>query len=272
MDILLGFLSGDCSWFLIEFLYSSCSQVILDDEIAQSTALDWIYDFLSSEPEMVVSFAPELILGILPNLAHHAESINRAAIRAHKVLYGVVQAIPTTPDPPTSPGHTQSVKSGADKSAPTKFPRSPTPTLSGPPGRQSTIPSQITRDNSSPDIQQDIASPPRSRSGTVVDQTTPRPSQIAETTVPGAENSRSDSPVASLNSQSAVHSSMAQSQVLPEDSGEPFDYNDMLKNLLLQFASEFEETRVASLKWVIMLHKKVPQKVTITTSLLSASD
>ncbi|KAI8883222.1 ARM repeat-containing protein [Backusella circina FSU 941] len=42
---------------------------------------------------------------------------------------------------------------------------------------------------------------------------------------------------------------------------EPFDYQATVANLRLQFLNSHEETRVASLEWLIMLHKKVPSEI-----------
>ena len=42
---------------------------------------------------------------------------------------------------------------------------------------------------------------------------------------------------------------------------DPFDYQSTVNELTIQFLSEFEETRVAALKWLIMLHQKAPKKV-----------
>lgn len=42
---------------------------------------------------------------------------------------------------------------------------------------------------------------------------------------------------------------------------DPFDYQATVNILTVQFLSEHEETRVAALKWLIMLHQKVPKKV-----------
>ncbi|KAI9276923.1 vacuolar protein 14 C-terminal Fig4p binding-domain-containing protein [Phascolomyces articulosus] len=42
---------------------------------------------------------------------------------------------------------------------------------------------------------------------------------------------------------------------------EPFDYQATVSNLRLQFLNENEETRVASLEWLLMLHKKAPTKI-----------
>jgi len=44
-----------------------------------------------------------------------------------------------------------------------------------------------------------------------------------------------------------------------------FDYQATVNALTIQFLSEHEETRVAALKWLIMLHQKVPTKVRRTT-------
>ena len=40
-----------------------------------------------------------------------------------------------------------------------------------------------------------------------------------------------------------------------------FDYQATVNALTIQFLSEHEETRVAALKWLIMLHQKAPKKV-----------
>ncbi|KAI9252337.1 vacuolar protein 14 C-terminal Fig4p binding-domain-containing protein [Phascolomyces articulosus] len=43
--------------------------------------------------------------------------------------------------------------------------------------------------------------------------------------------------------------------------GELFDYSMTVANLKLQFLSEHEQTRLASLEWLLLLHKKAPNKV-----------
>lgn len=48
---------------------------------------------------------------------------------------------------------------------------------------------------------------------------------------------------------------------MPTEEGDPFDYQATVNELTVQFLSEFEETRVAALKWLIMLHQKAPKKV-----------
>jgi vacuole morphology and inheritance protein 14 len=47
----------------------------------------------------------------------------------------------------------------------------------------------------------------------------------------------------------------------PPEEVDLFDYQATVNELTIQFLSEFEETRVAALKWLIMLHQKAPKKV-----------
>ncbi len=42
---------------------------------------------------------------------------------------------------------------------------------------------------------------------------------------------------------------------------EQIDYQATVNALTIQFLSEHEETRVAALKWLIMLHQKAPRKI-----------
>ncbi|KAI8342347.1 vacuolar protein 14 C-terminal Fig4p binding-domain-containing protein [Chlamydoabsidia padenii] len=55
-------------------------------------------------------------------------------------------------------------------------------------------------------------------------------------------------------------------QLSPTEPGtaDPFDYQATLANLRLQFLNEHEETRVASLEWLLMLHKKAPHKILVS--------
>ncbi|KAF7355629.1 hypothetical protein MSAN_01480200 [Mycena sanguinolenta] len=47
----------------------------------------------------------------------------------------------------------------------------------------------------------------------------------------------------------------------PPEEVDLFDYQATVNELTIQFLSEFEETRVAALKWLIMLHQKAPKKI-----------
>ncbi|UZO23063.1 uncharacterized protein OCT59_015409 [Rhizophagus irregularis] len=45
------------------------------------------------------------------------------------------------------------------------------------------------------------------------------------------------------------------------EQADPFDYQETVKALVHQFKNDHEETRVASLDWLLMLHKKAPKKI-----------
>jgi vacuole morphology and inheritance protein 14 len=47
----------------------------------------------------------------------------------------------------------------------------------------------------------------------------------------------------------------------PPDEADLIDYQATVNVLTIQFLSEHEQTRVAALKWLIMLHQKAPKKV-----------
>jgi len=45
------------------------------------------------------------------------------------------------------------------------------------------------------------------------------------------------------------------------EQADPFDYQKTVDSLMHQVKNEHEETRVASLDWLLMLHKKASKKV-----------
>lgn len=235
-------------------------EYVLDDEIQQSTALRWLAEFLTFAHEVMIPFTPRLITAILPNLAHHVVMIQSAAIRTNNLLLNVIQKLPSPqePSPPRPPV--------AEKSnPPTRTPRSPEPvatastsTANPTNSRQSTLSSQASRETSSPELALDsnTSQPPTRGRPSNADLTlTPRPGQPAEilpTTV-----SRPHSPISFTSS--GVNGNIVNPPV-PEEV-DPFDYQKTVTELTVQFLSEFEETRVAALKWLIMLHQKAPKKV-----------
>ena len=79
-----------------------------------------------------------------------------------------------------------------------------------------------------------------------------------DTAAPTTQASRPASPISAI--------SLPQAQTSPEASflqekSEQFDYQATVNALTIQFLSEHEDTRVAALKWLIMLHQKAPKKV-----------
>ena len=236
-----------------------------DDEIQQSTALRWIAEFLSINQEVMIPFTPRLILAILPNLAHDVVLIQSAAIRTNQALMDVILALP----PPPDPGPT---RQGTDKSSVVSVPvpSSPPASLSVPTrqmaGGKETVPSRDAGPvDSSPEGSNQqtapsaLTAPMKPRSGTVSGETTQRGTPDSAVQVP-AQNSRPASPISAV-SVPQVQQSPESSMLQEKEPKDQFDYQATVNALTIQFLSEHEETRVAALKWLIMLHQKAPKKI-----------
>ncbi|KAJ3982058.1 vacuolar protein 14 C-terminal Fig4p binding-domain-containing protein [Lentinula detonsa] len=234
------------------------------DEIQQSTALRWLAEFISFASEVMIPFTPRLIPAILPNLAHHANMIQTIAVRTNKLLLNVIQVLPSPTELPTR---------SQEKPPSTRFQISPTPTAASAPttasnSRQPTMakdPSS-SRDASSPEAATETTSPPlinaNSSSASGVSLVRPRGSGVDLSMTPRAgvpetlpSPSRPQSPV------SVVSHSNQNLQASITEEPDIFDYQATVNELTIQFLSEFEETRVAALKWLIMLHQKAPRKI-----------
>ncbi|ODN81757.1 hypothetical protein L202_02141 [Cryptococcus amylolentus CBS 6039] len=102
-----------------------------DDELVQSTAMEWILTFLEFAQSTVVAFTPQIIPAILPNLASPHSQIKLAAHDTNSSLYHVIQSIPLQVQHPENP-------------APTNPPTSASiPLLAGSPPSSLTIPSGL---------------------------------------------------------------------------------------------------------------------------------
>ncbi|KAF9782164.1 ARM repeat-containing protein [Thelephora terrestris] len=237
------------------------------DEIQQSTALRWLSEFLTFAHEIMVPFTPRLILAILPNLAHDVHMIQSAAVKTNKLLLQVVQSLPSptqsTPDP--SSGRANPASS------------SPTPTAGSVPTRHSSK-DQVNppiRDLNSPELIQESTSgqgqkskgPGATPTQKDIDNAAGYLKQQGESSLPVLA-SRPESPV-SMRSGGIALPSIRQPQqqsATTVTQGSPItdnvylmDYPATVNALTIQFLSEHEETRVAALRWLIMLHQKSPK-------------
>ena len=212
----------------------------------------------------MVPFTPRLIPAILPNLAHHVPMIQSSAIRTNKLLLSVIQSLPSPSETPSR----QSVLL-TERAAPAVARASPaSPSLvsaSPPPSRQNT---QILASRESGSVESLTES-----------TATPTPSNITiqkrASLQTQAETAQPPRLLATLESQLPVRSptprppspqslgSAAGPASIPEREvpADAFDYQTTVNALTIQFLSEHEETRVAALKWLIMLHQKAPKKV-----------
>lgn len=220
----------------------------------------------------MVPFTPRLVQAILPNLAHHVPMIQTAAKGTNKLLFNVIRNLPPPVDSPgrqSSDKTSSSTPSQAAPSSPAPNPSSLTatrpPTLAiSQPTRDVHSPESPPEANASSQVttsdRSSLASAPRRtsvlqepvRGATVTQQTQ---SAVAEPSQP--QTSRPASPISAV-SIPQVQQSPEASMVQERDA---FDYQVTVNTLTIQFLSEHEETRVAALKWLIMLHQKAPKKV-----------
>ena len=247
--------------------------VFADDEIQQSTALRWLSEFLTFAHEIMVPFVPRLILAIVPNLAHDVPMIQSAAVKTNKLLLNVVQSLPSPQSAP-DPGSTQ--RSGTDGRTNPPAP-SPTPTASSVPTRQSTKDqtNPPSRDVNSPELIQESTSgqgqkakgPGATPTQKDIDNAVGNLKQQGESNLPILA-SRPESPISMRSGgialppigQSQQQSAQTATQMSPiTDKPFPLDYPATVNALTIQFLSDHEETRVAALRWLIMLHQKSPK-------------
>ncbi|KAG8824289.1 hypothetical protein FRC18_010555 [Serendipita sp. 400] len=229
------------------------------DEIQQSIALKWIYEFLTFAQDVVVPFTPRLIPAILPNLAHHVSDIQAAAIKANQLLFNVIQGLPPSASGQPAAQSAIGLQKGASitVSSPNRT-GIPIPIAAAAGGMlvSASPPSSsplAARTASQPDMQDNGPASNKLRTMPVImDQ-------------PGSSNSSfvEEKPGTPAVSDVPLPDPERKPTLPATDEGEsdPFDYHATVSALTIRFLDEHEETRVAGLKWLIMLHQKVPGKI-----------
>ncbi|EJD01507.1 ARM repeat-containing protein [Fomitiporia mediterranea MF3/22] len=251
------------------------------DEIQMSTALYWLAEFLHFAQDVMLPFTPRLIPAILPNLAHHVPMIQKEAIRTNQALASVIQNLPTS-QPLNEHGSTDrdkaSISSGRTSGPTTSPPVTGEggPVSPGPPRPQQMGPEMPTISDvtASPASDRTVQAPARQRATTVPlpGEAFPQASPIETNSASQVQSSRSQSPTSTVASAApsatnqppsapALGQGQAITQSPVQTDQDPLDYQKTVNELTLQFLSEYEETRVAALKWLIMLHQKVPRKI-----------
>ncbi|GAA5831231.1 hypothetical protein JCM11251_007801 [Rhodosporidiobolus azoricus] len=230
------------------------------DEEIQSTCLHWIAEFLQVVPGVLVSFSPRLIPVILSALAHHVPSIQQAAVDTNDILFSVIQALPVD-----SPASALSPTSVADFSPPqtstAAFPHHDRSTAASPP--PSSIPFPSSSSTATPRPGHDRYKPGSDASSLLHHQ-------ASLSTLPSIASATSTSttfvvpPSHKHNNDARGGGELAYPPDLRdpyEPDGVRFQYGATVNELTLQFLSENEETRVAALEWLLMLHQKAPRKI-----------
>ncbi|KAM0749868.1 ARM repeat-containing protein [Meredithblackwellia eburnea MCA 4105] len=215
------------------------------DEEIQSTCLRWIAEFLLFTQPTMVPLTPRLLPVILSSLAHHVGSIRTAANETNYNLYKVIQDLPVVPS--TSDYSTfNSPVGSAPTTAQGKQPEQPQPP---PAGRDRTLTSSPTpAAHSFQGISQS-----RGASG----------DRVAHSKAEQGTISALSSQFDTLTTDDQFsRSSISDPYALPPDVDiTPIDYGATVNALTLQFLSEHEETRVAALEWLLMLHQKAPKRI-----------
>lgn len=259
--------------------------LVPDDEIQQSTALRWIAEFMNFVPDVMVPFTPRLIPAILPNLAHHVPAMKSAAIETNASLFSLIQSLPAPPSQvfsapsslasgPTGPGSGVSASTsnplraipGSPTLGPTRQMSKDLPSSGASLSSREDIPAMLDtgpvgntiaptlKNRMLANVAEGAASASTALNGintAIAGQYDPlgqsRASSPTIANGPGVtSNQFSDPPPASP---------------MPMEDLDPFDYPTTVNALTFQFLSEHEETRVAALKWLLMLHQKAPKKV-----------
>lgn len=213
----------------------------------------------------MVPFTPRLVLAILPNLAHHAPLIQTAATRTNKLLLNVIQALP----PPSESSSRQNTDKASTAGPSPMTPGSPTPTaptaLTTAPrpstaGREPTASVVEPPADATPTPGTPVAAGLRPRaSNAQFDPARANAALQAQPDPVATQNSRPDSPMSAASA--PVLQQSPEASVMQDKDKDLFDYQATVNALTIQFLSEHEETRVAALKWLIMLHQKAPKKV-----------
>ncbi|KAG2336274.1 hypothetical protein BDR05DRAFT_1006020 [Suillus weaverae] len=237
-----------CGWCSAKILIQQLDNQ--HDRIQQSTALRWLAEFLTFVPDVMVPFTPRLIPAILLNLAHHVPMIQSAALRTNKLLLNVIQNL-LVPVEGLSRQNTAE-KPIAPASSPTPVPQPSRQITVQPPSRDVSSPESLG-DNQPSSSSEKTTMTQRPRSGTMqttVTESSSRPqSRMSSNSVVGAPPPPPP-PAPAPTPPSPV-----------QEEADQFNYQATVNELTIQFLSEHEQTRVAALKWLIMLHQKAPKKI-----------
>ena len=188
--------------------------------------------------------------------------IQSSAIRTNKLLLSVIQSLPSPSESPSRQGTLPSERPPAVTRA---SPASPSlVSASPPPSRQSTQISTSRESGSVESLADSTASP--TPSNISMQKRASLQAQVEITQPPRLPISLDGqlpvrSPTPRPPSPQSLGSAPAPAPAEREYPTEAFDYQATVNALTIQFLSEHEETRVAALKWLIMLHQKAPKKV-----------
>jgi vacuole morphology and inheritance protein 14 len=232
--------------------------VLMVDELVQSTAMEWILTFLEFAQNTVVAFTPRIVPAILPNLASpqyvqprsRADLSRHIKLAAHETngsLYRVIQSLSLQIQHPT-PSQTVPSPNAPLSTSPINAPR-----------RENEVDPLKDPLSTEADSKAITSSASASNVGSI--RTKPSAAVPASEPVTPIQfefpaGIRASSP----NAQTGTPRSTVAETVSDDDA---FDVRETVNVLTLQFLSDHAETRIAALEWLLMLHLKAPQKVSL---------
>ncbi|KAI1306433.1 hypothetical protein EDD11_004764 [Mortierella claussenii] len=198
-----------------------------NDEDIQETALRWINEFMGLAKDVMIQFTPTLIPAVLPCLAHSVNSIRAIANETNLSLYRLVYESALPPEPQhavVNASPSGAITSDRTHNLPSQSPRPQSPKAQDRSGMSFGVSGAIASKTTGSGASKDAAAQSSKEYG--IDRTaSPTPFQR-----PTADQLE-------------------------------FDYVATVNALTLQFLNEHEQTRVASLEWLLMLHKRAPHLI-----------
>nr|ODN99803.1 vacuole morphology and inheritance protein 14 [Cryptococcus depauperatus CBS 7855] len=271
-----------------------------DDELVQSTAMDWLLNFLEFAQSTVVAFTPQIVPAILPNLASPHPQIKLAAYDTNSSLYHVIQSItlqfqrpnrpitiiPANSAPSTAGSLSSTLAITAIPLAPIKkdFPsetieiaKSPSAAVYDPldasgakqeKNSSSQPPSNLQGHKSRQSVSVALPLPSEANAPTAMDS-------LPHSNPPTAKVLRTRPESPPISSPQQVNTTYALATAGPTQQSpsaldqrgldstdpDPFDVRETVNVLTEQFLSDHAETRIAALEWLLMLHLKAPDKI-----------
>ncbi|KAJ1655716.1 hypothetical protein IWQ61_004588 [Dispira simplex] len=241
----------------------------------QLTALQWVAKFMGMVPDVVISFTPQLIGKILPSLSHSNSAIKKAAVHASSSLYQLIEEMPSldvTPGTPklevtSVPSRVTEQQEPSSGLPSPKRPVSPTSAQSG----QSTDPTAGT-------LSTGVPSGPTTATGTpekLAPGGSPAPPKDRTTEVEGSPSDVSHKPGAGAALISGViepgkdRLAVPASQLSPTPAKEIFSFESTVTTLIVTYSNGQEDTRIACVDWLLMLHRRAPLRMAKEETLVS---
>ncbi|KAA1126559.1 hypothetical protein PGTUg99_027624 [Puccinia graminis f. sp. tritici] len=207
-------------------------------EEIQALCLKWLSEIIQIDQSVIIPFTPRLIPIILGCLSHERNYIKDIAVGANYNLFHAIAQLPTPPPPSLPP-----------------VPPPPPPPVNVPDvDKRKHDPRLSSHVSASVDkFRNKIMRPERGNP-----PATPTPSTW---TIRPRRGTRPNGIAEEVVQSNPDHEVEAETPPIEEMPPDPLDYALTVNALTLQFLNEYEETRLAALKWLMMLHNKVPNKI-----------